>query len=205
MNWLRRREREIEAGSVATDEISIPERIERRSAGGAALFEGVEPDRSHSILDLGQATNSSLQFYSRYARWIRFADLLAPEMTQEEVAESLAAIPRHQDRPYDLVIAWDLLDRVEPARRAAVMERLAAVSSKHARLFLVVDSPREGSRPPLRFGFESTDRIWSEVAEGRATAWPPPLPAEVESLVAPFQVARAYTTRIGMREYVARR
>lgn len=205
MNWLRRRERGGEAVSLAIEEEPLSPRAVRRSPGGAALFEGITPDRSHSILDLGQATNSSLQFYSRYARWIRFADLLWAEMTQDEVAEAIDAIPRHEGRAYDLVVAWDLLDRIEPSRRPGVMKRLAAVSSPHARLFLVVDSPREGARPPLRFGFEEEDQIWSEEAEGASTAWPPPLPAEVEGLVAPFQVVRAYTIRVGMREYVARR
>lgn len=205
MNWLRRRERGGEALSLVIDEDPVSPRVVRRSPAGAALFDGITPDRSHSILDLGQATNSSLQFYSRYARWIRFADLLSPEMTQDEVAEAIARIPRHEDRPYDLVVAWDLLDRVEPTRRPGVMERLAAVSSSDARLFLVVDSPREVARPPLRFGFEEEDQIWSEEAEGAPTTWPPPLPAEVEGLVAPFQVVRAYTIRVGMREYVARR
>lgn len=205
MNWLRRRERGGEAVSLVIDEDPVSPRVVRRSPGGAALFDGITPDRSHSILDLGQATNSSLQFYSRYARWIRFADLLPPELTQDEVAEAIVRIPRHEDRAYDLVVAWDLLDRVEPTRRPGVMERLAAVSSPDARLFLVVDSPREVARPPLRFGFEEEDQIWSEEAEGAPTTWRPPLPAEVEGLVAPFQVVRAYTIRVGMREYVARR
>lgn len=204
MNWLRRREREAVAVPLATEE-PPPTRHERRSPGGAALFEGIAPDRSHSILDLGTATNASLQLYSRYARWIRFADLLSPEIPPEELAEALEAIPCHPERPYDLVIAWDLLDRTEPEQRSRVIERLAEVTGERARLFLIVDSPRDEPRPPLYFGFVAADRVWSEEANAPPTPRHSLLPAAVEALVSPFQVMRAFTTRAGMREYVARR
>ena len=208
MNWLRRRGEVLDPPATAAPQpparavAAAAERIERPTRGVATLFDDLREDRRHSILDLGTATNSSLQVYGGLARWIRFGDLLSIASEAGEVEAALASIPPHPHQPYDLILAWNLLDRIAPETRPRVVQRLLELCDPAARMHLLAEMPGEGARQPLRFGLEATDRLWYEPAGEPVPAWPPLLPAEVERLVAPFQVARAFTTRVGFREYM---
>lgn len=208
MNWLRRRGvKEAPPAPPAPRPPTVvpdpaPERIERPTRGVATLFAEVGEDRRHSVLDLGTATNSSLQVYGSVARWIRFGDLLASAADSDEVEAALASIPQHPHQAYDILLAWNLLDRVAPDLRPHIIERLVEISAPTARMHLLVEMPGEGPRQPLRFGLEAADRLWYEPEGAAVAAWPPLLPAEVERLVEPFRVERAFTTRAGFREYV---
>ena len=50
--------------------------VERITPGVPALLNGAREDRSHVLLDLGAAADSGLRACSRFARRVRFADLL---------------------------------------------------------------------------------------------------------------------------------
>lgn len=208
MNWLKRRGApEAPPAPVVPRPSSVAvaaasERVERPTRGVAELFADVAEDRRHSVLDLGTATNSSLQVYGSVARWIRFGDLLAIASDAQELEAALDSIPPHPHRAYDLVLAWNLFDRVAPDLRPRVVERLAEICDPSARMHFLVEMPGDGPRQPLRFGLEAADRLWYEPDGAPIAAWPPLLPAEVERLVEPFRVARAFTTRVGFREYV---
>jgi hypothetical protein len=202
MDWLRRL-----GGGPATEPEQAgdeaPAWVERGTPGVSEFFRGVTPDRPHAVLDLGAATDSSLQVYSQFARWIRFAELLERAAVKDGWEGALSHLPENPDHPYDLVLAWDILDRVRPEERPLVMERLAQVTASDARLHLVVDSSEGSASPPLRFSLLDVDRMrYEPVGPPRAT-WPPILPAEVERLLPPFRVVRAFTSKVGLREYVA--
>ncbi|HEX6925194.1 MAG TPA: hypothetical protein VF167_07170 [Longimicrobiaceae bacterium] len=203
MNWLRRWERvEAPVGAPAPP-VAGSARVERQTRGISTLLAGVSRERMHSVLDLGGATNSSLQVYRGFARWVRFEDLLSVADSEEELDAALASIPHHRERPYDVLLAWNLLDRVAPHQRPRVVARLAEVSAPDARLFLAIEAGSERPQHPLRFGLVDNEHMWFEPVEGFPPAWPPLLPAELERLIEPFVVSRAFTTRVGFREYVA--
>jgi hypothetical protein len=202
VNWLRRTEHTESSGAPAPVG-TVPGRVERAMPGIATLLEGVSEDRSHAVLDLGPAADSSLQVYSRFARWVRFADLLSATSSPGEWAAALQSIPAQPQRPYDVVFAWNVLDRVAPPERTSVVSRLAELAAPDARLHLIVDPGREGLRYPLRFSLLDVDRICYEQAGRPLPAGEPILPAELERVVEPFRVTRAFTTQVGMREYVA--
>jgi hypothetical protein len=172
------------------------------------VLHGVSEDRSRAVLDLGPAADSSLRVYSRFARWIRFADLLGdnPWLDAQESADGLLrALLPGTERPYDFVFAWDVLDRLFAEDRPRLVEWLAANTAPDARLHVVVRGS-EGLLPaPVRFTLLDAAHIrYEPVAAG-----PVPrgrlLPAEVAKLLVPFQVVHAYTLKSGLREYVALR
>ena len=204
MNWLRRAER---AEPSNAPDPAQPEsgRTERPSRGITTLLSAVGESRDRSVLDLGRAAGSSLEVYRRFARWVRFADLLFDPEAATDLTSALDAIPEHPERPYDVLLVWNILDRVAPEERPRVVSRLASLSAPDARLYLVVEPSSEGTRQPFRFGLADVDRIWYEPADEPLEVWPPLLPAEVERLIEPFSVAHAFTTRVGLREYVAGR
>ncbi len=202
MEWLRRIGRPPRPAARPSAE-PAPERVERAAPGVAALLDAVSEDRSHAVLDLGPAANSSLRVYSRFARRVRFADLLATDPSVEGWDAVLSAVPPQPERPYDLVFAWDILDRLGPEERLRLVKRLVELSAADARLHVVVEDAGRATTHPLRFTLLDVDRMSSEPAGSERSARPPLLPAEVGRLLAPFQVVRAFTLKGGLREYVA--
>lgn len=177
--------------------------VERVSAGLGAFFEGVPADRSRAILDLGGADGVSLEVYGRYARWTRFADVLVAAGAPGGGEDAIAEIPENPQRPYDLVLGWDVLDRLPPEARAPLVRRIADVAGGDARLFLLLASPDATMYELLRWTVRSPERLRFEPDGGFRPPHPPVAPADVKPLLAPFKVRHAVTTRAGFREYVA--
>lgn len=212
MNWLRRIGDLIGPSGESTEEAEPgpesdpgPESAERAAPGVAALFGAVAADGTHAVLDLGPATGSSLDVYRRFAGRVRFADLLA-ERADHGLAAALDALPSQPDRPYDMVFAWDTLDRLRPRARSRLVQRLADVTAPDARLHVVVDASEDTSRtPPLRFTLLDVDRVRCEPAGPARLRRDRLLPADVEDVLGPFRVVRGFTLKAGLREYVATR
>lgn len=178
---------------------------ERRVPGVAALLSDIRWDEGHAVLDLGSATGSSLDVYQQFAERIRFADLLT-ERDREALGPALDRLVSRPDPPYDLVFAWDALDRLRPRERERFVEAMEEITTPDARLHLVVDATeRRGRSPRQRFGLVGVDRVQCEPAGSTTPERDPLLPARVEDLLAPFEVVRGFTLRGGLREYVAAR
>ena len=182
---------------------ALPPPLVRAAPGVAALFDGLRRDGSHAVLDLGPATESQLRVFGSFARQVRFADLLTTPPHGEAWSAALRALPPHPHRPYDLVLAWNVLDRILPEERPSLIERLAELTAPAARLYIVVDGSGTPFSPPLRFTLVGVDRVHEEAIGAPEATHAPLLPAQVERLLRPFEVSRGITLRSGMREYVA--
>ncbi|MEX2465287.1 MAG: hypothetical protein WD995_00160 [Gemmatimonadota bacterium] len=179
--------------------------MERASPGLAALFGAMKDDGRHSILDLGDANHQHLSVLSPYARRMRFAGLVPEPPVGDAFGRTVAALPPHPEQPYDVVLAWDVFDRLDPDDRTKLMRRLVEITAPHARLYAAVDVSGEPVIQPARITLVSADRIAQEVVGPPATAKPQLLPAQAERLLSPFVVNQAFSLRVGVREYVATR
>lgn len=204
MDWLRRVGRdppqpEPEPGEEAS------EAVETAAPGVAALLEGVSEDKSHAVLDLGAATSSSLDVYARFTRQVYFADLprVASSPRGRSVEGLLEALPARPERPYDLVFAWDVLDRLFAEYHVPLVARLAEITAANARLHVVVRGSKEGPTRMLRFQLLGTDRMRYEATGPPQVGRSRLLPAQVGQLLTPFQVVRGFTLKGDLREYVA--
>jgi hypothetical protein len=203
VNWLRRLGRTPQPEAAARPEPSPPRpALERATPGVAALLNGIVEDGSHAVLDLGPASESSLRVYTRFARKVRFADLLTAA-SEGGWPKALSELPAQPERPYDLVFAWDILDRISPEERRRLLTRVGQLTATDARLFLGVDASGSPMAQPLKYTLMDVDRLRYEATGPARPARPPLLPAEVEKLLAPFHVVRAFTLKGGLREYVA--
>jgi len=202
VGWLDRFTGEDAQVAETVSEPEAPDALDRPSLGVKALFDGVELDAAHSVLDLGPSSESSFNVYGRYARRIRFADLLREERRRDLSRALDDSVPPQPDRPYDLILAWDLLDRIPSESRAPLVARLAELSAPRARLHVLVDASDRITVQPYHFTLLDVDRVRYTPAGTERPAREGLLPAEVERLLAPFEVVRAFTSRSGMREYV---
>lgn len=203
MGWLRRGGRSSRPSDERSDE-PFDEPVERSTPGVAALLDGIDEDGSHAVLDLGPSVDANFRLYGRFASNIRFADLLSVR-SRQGLSAALETIPPQPDPPYDLIFAWDTLDRLFPPERPRLMERLAGVSAGDARLHAVFRASDEATTPPLRFVLLGLDRMRCEPTGPPRSPGPRLLPTEVEELLGPFSVIRGFTLRGQLREYVAAR
>jgi hypothetical protein len=102
-----------------------------------------------------------------------------------------------------VVLAWNLLDRIWPEERRSLVERLAELTAPRARLYAVVDASGAPTSQLHRFTLLDVERLQEEAVGPAVRAHAPLLPAQVEKLLEPFDVVRAFTLRTGMREYMA--
>jgi len=177
--------------------------LEGAAPGVAALFEGISRDGIRAVLDLGPATGAKLEVYGRFARWVRFADLLGHRAPPGGWAEELSALRRYG--PFDLVLAWDILDRLPPDGRPLLAPRLVELTTPSARLHVVVEASQGATDHPRRFTLLDVDRMRYEAEGPHRSSAPRLASAEVGRLLAPFRVDRAFTLKAGVREYVAMR
>ncbi len=202
MSWLgRTREAEPPPG----EQEAPPAPVERAAPGVAALFEGLAEDGRHAVLDLGPASGEHLRIFRRYGRRVCFGDLLPNPPRGEAWREALAAVPVHPGGSYDVVLLWDVLDRVAESEREALVARLVELTSPGARLWAVVESSDEVESRSRRYALRGVDRVAWEPAGPVEPGGRKLLPAEVERLLQPFEILRAFTLRSGFREYVAAR
>ncbi|TVP50283.1 MAG: hypothetical protein EA350_00790 [Gemmatimonadales bacterium] len=222
MNWLRRRGLAPPPADPAhsarptegTDPGNPPAGegapfLEGAAPGVTALLEGLGAGGGHSVLDLGRASGAKLDLYAPVARRMRFVDLLetgvraGPGGAAEAWAQAVADIPAQPDHPYDAVLAWDILDRLPPAQQPALVAHLAGVVGPKARLHLLV-AASEAPLPALfRFAPLGSGRLRYEVTDLPRPPHPRLHPAEVERVLEPFRVTRAFTLKVGFREFVA--
>lgn len=176
---------------------------ERAAPGIAALFDGLDQDGDHAVLDLGPATDRHLRLYRSFARQIGFADLLPEPPRGRGWAAALDALPSRPSRPFDIVLLWNLFDRLAPTERSSLMERVVELTGPGARLYTVVEASESASSRPMGFTLVDLGRVSQEPLGPPEPARERLLPAEVERLLSPFEVMRAFTLRLGWREYVA--
>ena len=142
-----------------------------------------------------------------YANWTGAADeggLLKRWRAPADFPGQVAVAPRLAKADlHDVLMLWDVLDRLAPELRLDLIRRLDEITAPGARLYTVVDASGDPTTRPLRYTLLGTDRVGEEELGPPERAWPSLLPAQVERLLAPFDVVRAFTLRTGKREYVA--
>lgn len=207
MGWLTRIRGEAEGETRAVEDAEgagAPSVVERASPGLSALFGLMKADGRHSILDLGEGNNRQMEALAPYARLIRFIGLV-PGTGDAAQAADPSVLPEHPQYPYDVVLAWGVLDRLGPETRQALMRRLTAITAPEARMYATVSGPEVAMVQPVRSTLLGVGRVEEEpVGEPRPTG-PQLLPAQVEKLLFPWKVSQAFSLRVGMREYVAKK
>lgn len=205
MGWLTRIRGEAEGETRAvedTEGAAAPSVVERASPGLSALFGLMKADGGHSILDLGEGNNRQMEALAPYARLIRFIGLV-PGTGDAASAADPSVLPEHPQYPYDVVLAWGVLDRLGPETRQALLRRLTAITAPEARMYATVAGG--AMIQPVRSTLLGVGRVEEEpVGEPRPTG-PQLLPAQVEKLLSPWKVSQAFSLRVGMREYVAKK
>jgi hypothetical protein len=211
MRWPGRHVQERAATpSPAIAEAGAADATVHASPGLAALLGGLAADGGGRILDLGPAVPANLAVYTRFATTVRFADLLRVAAPAGGDAanrasltdERLGSVLPDGEPPYDVVLAWDVLNYLTADTWRAIVARLTARCRPGARLFAMIATGRTVPAAPLRYEIVGDDHLAYRAADPATCASATVAPAEVEKRLAPFRVVHSVVLRHGVHEYL---
>jgi hypothetical protein len=196
---LRHRESGSDAGAetvAATAEAAE----EHPSPGLHVALSGHAGVAGARVLDLGPAVPANVAFMSGFASHLRIVDLLGEGADRsqnwaERLAEAIG--------PFDLVLVWDLLSRLDPDRAHYLIDVLHRATRPGGALFLMVYEGSEMPREPIQFEIARDDRVRYRLQSDLRAPAPRIPPADVARRLLGFRIDASFVLRHGVREYVA--
>jgi hypothetical protein len=207
VKWLPGRRR----AAPPADRRPEPEPEVHRSLALAALFGSIQPEDRLHVLDLGPAVGSNVESLSqRFVCKLQIGDLYRtltadqrrfhdPEADPRALIDD--ALPRHGE-PYDLVLAWDLLNYLTRLQIRALATLLGERCRPGARLFAMVATLAEMPAGPLTYLFTGEADLIYRDRPPHNRPGPRYRPAEISALTPGFAVDRSYLLRHGIQEYL---
>ncbi|MDX1501439.1 MAG: class I SAM-dependent methyltransferase [Thermoanaerobaculia bacterium] len=190
----------------AVDPGSDTEPQEHRSLAFDHLLHWFERRGARQILDLGPALGCNVSFLSSLPSKLFIADLpqsLATPAAGGDFAALLEReLPALDDRSLDAVLAWDLLNYLQPPQIEVLARRLARCCAPGALLFSIVILSPEMPDRPRRFEIGGRDTLRYR-GPGRARRSSPRYTEpDLRRWLAGFDVDVTYLLRNGMQEYL---
>jgi hypothetical protein len=188
-----------------------PEAAVFRSLGLAALLQHLEEGRLYSVLDLGPARGGNLDFWAPVACRICFEDFyrtwagagfLKPEEGASHVPLLRKLLSFDESARFDIVLAWDLFNYLEPGQIEALVEYIARSCRTGAILMAMISSAPV--IPELPTVFRIRDREHLAYESGTAAMRPGPRyqARDIARMVPGFQVLNSFLLRHGVQEYL---
>jgi len=180
-----------------------------RSPTLRALLSRLSPEAPHRILDLGGVNSANVEFFSRFSCRLQIVNLL--EAIGSEGSRALLAadpmvalrqvLPQTR-RTFDVVLAWDVLNHLEPEKIRALMTIVVELTAPGAQMLAFIFTGREISALPVAFRIVDDETIrWEPRTQARRPG-PRYPPAEVERMAAGFSVVHSVLMRHGVQEYL---
>jgi uncharacterized Zn-binding protein involved in type VI secretion len=122
-----------------------------------------------------------------------------PPSYRRDLAERLV----DGEEPFDLVLVWDYLSRLDREQTDQLVGRLRRATRPGSALYLLVHEGSEMPAEPQVFEIREQDRIAYRPAGPESTPAPKIPPAEVARRLSGFRIDASFVLRHGVREYVA--
>ena len=184
---------------------------EHQTLGLGWVLRDLERRRRPRVLDLGPALGASVEFLARYSVQLFIADLyrsvrsstgqLPPDASRllRLLGEQL---PLPEEGPFDLILAWDLLNYFAADQLEALGQHLGELCRPGGQMFALVATRGPISDRPRTFEILAEDAL--RYGAGAANERPSPGYREtaLERLLDAFSVQTSYLLRNGMQEYI---
>jgi methyltransferase family protein len=180
-----------------------------RSLAFAALCEEIRR-RKLTVLDLGSAVGSNVEFLSQYGCKLFIEDLYAAlsartpadggDLASSSFFGEFLSVP--EDTRFDVVLAWDLFDYLQRKELAAFAEQLRNYTNRGALIFALISYHKTIPAQPYRFRIKDDQHLIYERRTGVERPSPRLAPAEVTNLLKGFRVDRSFLLKHGIQEYL---
>jgi hypothetical protein len=166
--------------------LSLPGLVETLTKGAGAARE---------VLDLGSVSPESVQFFGGRGSRLTIADL-------SPTASDLTIPCADPGAPFDLVLAWDVLNYLGPEKLGRLMEQLEPRFRPGTTLHALIATGREIDAYPPRYRIRGAGTFIAETASGPRLRAPRYLEGDLVKRMPGLTVERRYQLRSEMLEYV---
>ena len=176
-----------------------------------ALFQELVYDRPYRILDLGAARGPNVEILSGFCSRIQIEDLYASLGEVGLIGDACAdATPSWPDRivaysegrPFDIILAWDLMDYLGRPGIDALMERLRRCSATGAYLFALTWTRKEIPAEPIHFRLVDRQTLVYESPTSKTRRGPIFTPRDFAAMAGGFRVHHSFLLKHGVQEYL---
>jgi hypothetical protein len=193
--------------------VQVPAPVEpkvHRSLALAALFEEIR-GRRVTVLDLGSAVGSNVEFLSGYGCKLFIEDLYAAlasrttsgdegDLAGPEFFSEFLAVP--EDTRFDVVLAWDRFNYLRRKELAYFGEHLRRFTESGALVFALMSYHKQIPAQPYRFKIQDEQTLIYDRRTAGDRPSPRFVPSEITGLLKGFQVDRSFLLQHGIQEYL---
>jgi len=203
VNWFASKSKPASTPTAASEPAA------HHSLGFRALTRALRRDGGSSILDLGPALGQNIAFFGQFGSRVHIGDLYRSRLEvgvradDEHPGRHLARLlPIESGEAFDVVIAWDLLDYLEPKEVDALIAHLAPALREGALLFAMVSYQKEIPASPIRFRIVDSEHLVYETHGAARRSCPRHKQPDLERHLRGFKIDSSFLLRNGMQEYL---
>jgi hypothetical protein len=184
---------------------------EHQTLGLGSVLHELQRQHRPRVLDLGPALGASVEFLAGYSVQLFIADLyrsvrsstgqLPPDAVRlhRSLEEQL---PVPEEGPFDLVLAWDLLNYLDPDQLRTLGQHLGTLCRPGGQLFALIATRGPISDRPMNFEIVASDLLRYSPTAATERAGPGYRETGLERLLDAFAVQTTFLLRNGMQEYI---
>jgi len=180
----------------------------------ARVAEHLARGGKRQVLDLGKALQHNLDFLSQFPTRLFFEPL--EDVLSDVRAGTVRVEPDSAPPPppfaglfvypaevrFDLILAWDLFDYLEPEHIDALCERLSPHLARDCLLFCLVSNQAEIPAEPRRYRILTEGRLAYEPRGPARIPGPQHSAMALKARLPDFSLERSFLLRNGMQEYL---
>ncbi len=175
------------------------------------MLHELERQRRPQVLDLGPALGANVQFLARFSVQLFIADLYRSLCASAErlppdparLRRALAVqLPVPDQPPFDLILAWDLLNYFEPEQIRVLGQHLGQLCRPGGQLFALIATRGPIADRPMTFQILERNLLLYDAAAGDLRPSPRYRETGLERLLDAFAVQTSFLLRNGMQEYI---
>lgn len=200
------------SASVRKEQTGVPTVVEprvHRSLALAALLDEIR-GRKVTVLDLGSAVGSNVDYLSQFGCKLYIEDLYSALSTRVSSGEDdligpeffAEFLPVPEDTRFDVVLAWDLFNYLRRKELASFGEQLNRYTEPGAVIFALISYHKQIPAQPYRFKIQDDQHLIYDRRSAAERPSPRFVPYEVTGLLKGFRVDRSFLLQHGIQEYL---
>jgi hypothetical protein len=167
--------------------------------------------RNARVLDLGAAMGPNVSFVGRYAPKLYIADLFntirsrpggLPKERKQLERLLTRDLPASDLGPFDLILAWDLLNYLSGEQMAVVGRHLTRLCRREGLVFALITNAKSMPNLPISFRIVDSDTLAYQIDSDMGRPSPLFKEPDLQRWLPDFAVETSFLLRNGFQEYV---
>ena len=194
-------------------EPTLPEAEVHSSVGFNIAYNQMRGRRKLSVLDLGSAYPSNLQFLSQSFRSLHIEienlyetlssfDFFDPREPRSYDAVYRYLLPYAEGTRFDLILGWDLFNYLEELELTSLIRHLDRFCHPGTLLFSMISTNRYIPEKPIRFQVINSERLRYEYLSSLLRPSPRYHRADLNRMMPRYRLFSSFRLRNGFKEYL---